>query len=138
MSESNDPLFLQFKEAVESVLEPYAGKSEYAHHGQRVVIGQRLMQPASDLFLGWVTGHGKQFYVRQLRDAKISLWSKPSTANYCSSMPKPAVGCSLGRTPRLETPQRSAATWVPAVKWMKLSPTFRRPTRTRRNATTRR
>ena len=73
MSLSNDPLFLQFKEAVESVLEPYAGKSAYAHHGQRVVMGQRLMQPASDLFLGWVTveATGKQYYVRQLRDAKI-------------------------------------------------------------------
>ena len=73
MSESNDPLFLQFKEAVESVMEPYAGKSAYPHHGQRVVMGQRLMQPASDLFLGWVTAEatGKQFYIRQLRDAKI-------------------------------------------------------------------
>ena len=72
MSESNDPLFLQVKEAVESVMEPHAGKSAYAHHGQRVVMGQRLMQPASDLFLGWVTGpSGNQFYVRQLRDAKI-------------------------------------------------------------------
>lgn len=73
MSESNHPLFLQFKEAVESVLEPYAGKSVYTHHGQRVVAGQRLMQPSSDLFLGWVTAEvtGKQFYVRQLRDAKI-------------------------------------------------------------------
>ncbi|MCW3476590.1 DUF2252 domain-containing protein [Limobrevibacterium gyesilva] len=73
MSESNHPLFLQFKEAVESVLEPYAEKSEYPHHGQRVVMGQRLMQPASDLFLGWVTNEatGKQFYARQLRDAKI-------------------------------------------------------------------
>src|SRR5271165_1229374 len=72
MSESNDPLFLQFKEAVASVLEPYAGESVYPHHGQRVVIGQRLTQPASDMFLGWVTGPGgKQFYVRQLRDAKI-------------------------------------------------------------------
>jgi uncharacterized protein (DUF2252 family) len=72
MSASNDPLFLQFKEAVASVMEPYAGQSAYAHHGQRVVMGQRLMQPASDLFLGWVTGPtGKQFYARQLRDAKI-------------------------------------------------------------------
>jgi hypothetical protein len=73
MSESNDPLFLQFKEAVASVLEPYAGKSAYAHHGQRIVMGQRLMQPASDLLLGWVTyeANGKQFYVRQLHDAKI-------------------------------------------------------------------
>jgi uncharacterized protein DUF2252 len=50
----------------------YAGKSEYPHHGQRVVMGQRLMQPASDIFLGWVTDrHGRHRYVRQLRDAKI-------------------------------------------------------------------
>jgi uncharacterized protein (DUF2252 family) len=72
MSESNSPLFLQFKESVQSVLEPYAGKSAYNHHGERVVMGQRLMQPASDIFLGWVTAReGRQFYVRQLRDAKI-------------------------------------------------------------------
>jgi uncharacterized protein (DUF2252 family) len=72
MSVTNNPLFLQFKEAVASVLEPYAGKSAYAHHGQRAVMGQRLMQPASDLFLGWMTGpEGRHFYVRQLRDAKI-------------------------------------------------------------------
>jgi uncharacterized protein (DUF2252 family) len=72
MSEENEPLFLQFKEAVESVLEPYAGKSAYSHHGQRVVMGQRLMQPVSDIFLGWVTApNGRQFYVRQLHDAKI-------------------------------------------------------------------
>lgn len=72
MSEGNHPLFLQFKEAVSSVLEPYAGKSTYGHHGQRVVTGQRLMQPASDIFLGWVTAsNGRQFYVRQLHDTKI-------------------------------------------------------------------
>ena len=72
MSADNDPLFLQFKEAVESVLETYVGKSAYGHHGQRVVMGQRLMQPFSDIFLGWVTApNGRQFYVRQLHDAKI-------------------------------------------------------------------
>ena len=72
MSETNHPLFLQFKEASESVLEPFAGKSTYSHHGQRIVMGQRLMSPASDIFLGWVTApNGRQFYVRQLRDAKI-------------------------------------------------------------------
>jgi uncharacterized protein (DUF2252 family) len=72
MSEANDPLFLQFKEVGESVLEAYAGKSVYKHHGQRVVMGQRLMQPASDIFLGWVTGRtGQPLYVRQLHDAKI-------------------------------------------------------------------
>lgn len=72
MSAANDPLFLQWKEAGSSVLEPYAGKSIYPHPGQRVVMGQRLMQPASDIFLGWVTGReGRSGYVRQLRDAKI-------------------------------------------------------------------
>jgi uncharacterized protein (DUF2252 family) len=81
MSEANDPLFLQFKEAVSSVLEPYAGKSTYRHHGQRVVMGQRLMQPASDIFLGWVTApNGRQFYVRQLRDAKIKPLVETFTA----------------------------------------------------------
>jgi uncharacterized protein (DUF2252 family) len=72
MSPANEPLFLQFKQANASVLEPYAGKSEYSHHGQRVVVGQRLMQAASDIFLGWTTGPAGDFYVRQLRDAKIS------------------------------------------------------------------
>ena len=70
----DEPLFLQFKEARPSVLEPYAGVSRYAHAGQRVVNGQRLMQAASDMFLGWATGGGEEkrpFYMRQLRDAKI-------------------------------------------------------------------
>jgi uncharacterized protein (DUF2252 family) len=71
MSGANEPLFLQFKQAQASALEDYAGKSEYAHHGQRVVMGQRLMQAASDIFLGWTTGPAGDFYVRQLRDAKI-------------------------------------------------------------------
>jgi uncharacterized protein (DUF2252 family) len=73
MTASKDPLFLQFKQAVASVLEPAAGPSVYPHHGQRVVMGQRLIQPASDLFLGWVTDEesGNEYYVRQLRDAKI-------------------------------------------------------------------
>ena len=73
MTASKNPLFLQFKQAVASVLEPAAGPSLYPHHGQRVVMGQRLIQPASDLFLGWVTDEesGNAYYVRQLRDAKI-------------------------------------------------------------------
>jgi len=74
MSGKGDPLFLQFKQARPSVLEPYAGASPFKHAGQRVVVGQRLMQSASDMFLGWYTGAGRearQFYVRQLADAKI-------------------------------------------------------------------
>ncbi len=73
MASGDDPIFLQVKEAGASVLEPYVGKSAHAHHGQRVVVGQRLMQSASDLFLGWGTGtNGRHFYVRQLRDMKTS------------------------------------------------------------------
>ena len=73
MAEENDPLFLQVKEARASVLEPYAGQSLHANHGQRVIVGQRLMQSASDVFLGWTVGaQGKHFYVRQLRDLKMS------------------------------------------------------------------
>lgn len=74
MSVADKPFFLQLKEANASVLEPYAGASAYGHHGQRVVMGQRLMQTASDVFLGWVTGpKGRHFYMRQLRDVKLSV-----------------------------------------------------------------
>ena len=69
-----DPLFLQVKEAETSVLEPYAGKSQYPNNGQRVVVGQRRMQAASDIFLGWVRGiEGRDFYWRQLQDLKGSV-----------------------------------------------------------------
>ncbi|TXT36077.1 MAG: hypothetical protein FD138_1107, partial [Planctomycetota bacterium] len=62
LAEDNDPLFLQIKQANTSVLEPYAGRGPFEHNGQRVVMGQRLMQAASDLFLGWTTGRkGRQF-----------------------------------------------------------------------------
>jgi hypothetical protein len=74
MSGRGDPLFLQFKQARQSVLEPYCGRAPYKHSGQRVVMGQRTMQTASDMFLGWTTGTGegaRHFYLRQLSDAKI-------------------------------------------------------------------
>ncbi|MDX6398875.1 MAG: hypothetical protein QOJ43_2283, partial [Gaiellaceae bacterium] len=75
--DDGDPLFLQAKEAEASVLEPYAGKSRYANHGQRVVEGQWLMQAASDILLGWVhvkdiDDKPRDFYVRQLWDWKYS------------------------------------------------------------------
>ncbi len=66
-----DALFLQIKEARRSVLEAFAGRSGYANHGERVVVGQRLMQAASDMFLGWTTLRGRHFYIRQLNDMKI-------------------------------------------------------------------
>jgi len=81
MAADDDPLFLQVKEARASVLEPYAGKSRYANHGQRIVAGQRIMQTASDVFLGWTrTKIGRDVYVRQLRDMKISPIMEDSNA----------------------------------------------------------
>ena len=68
-----DPLFLQVKEARRSVLEPYVGASAFKNHGERVVNGYRMMQPASDMFLGWTQGPNRDFFVRQLRDIKISI-----------------------------------------------------------------
>jgi hypothetical protein len=75
--DEDDPLFLQVKEAQASVLEPYAGRSAYPHHGQRVVMGQRLMQAATDIFLGWqritgLDGVTRDYYVRQFHDWKGS------------------------------------------------------------------
>jgi uncharacterized protein (DUF2252 family) len=77
--DARDPLFLQIKEAEASVLEPLIGRSRFANHGKRVVEGQRLMQAASDIFLGWVRTEGtldgamRDFYVRQLWDWKSSV-----------------------------------------------------------------
>ena len=77
--DESDPLFLQVKEAEASVLSRFVGTSKYANQGQRVVAGQRLMQAASDIFLGWqrieagFDGRSRDFYVRQLRDWKLSV-----------------------------------------------------------------
>ncbi len=77
--DDQDPLFLQVKEAQQSVLEQFAGKSAYNNCGQRVVAGQRLMQATSDIFLGWqhvaagLDGQPRDFYVRQLKDWKGSF-----------------------------------------------------------------
>ena len=85
-SEDNHPLILQIKEARRSVLEPYTEKSQYDNQGQRVVVGQRLMQSSSDIFLGWVRSlGGRDFFIRQLRDMKFSF---------------PIEGCSAGQLKR--------------------------------------
>jgi uncharacterized protein (DUF2252 family) len=74
MAGPHDPLLLQFKEAHASVLEPYAGKSRYANQGERVVTGQRMLQSASDVFLGWTSDEqGHDFYFRQLRDMRMKI-----------------------------------------------------------------
>jgi uncharacterized protein (DUF2252 family) len=72
MTDRNEPLVLQLKEADASVWEPYGGASAYPHHGRRVVEGQHLVQAASDIFLGWTTSRGVDYYVRQLHDMKGS------------------------------------------------------------------
>ncbi len=89
--DNDDPLFLQVKEAQASVLEPYAGRSTYPHHGQRVVMGQRLMQAATDIFLGWqrikgLDGVTRDYYVRQFHDwkgsADVERLPMPGAAQY--------------------------------------------------------
>ena len=76
--DGQDPLFLQMKEAEASVMEEFLGRSEFSNHGERVVVGQRLMQATSDIFLGWLhveaglDGRPRDFYARQLKDWKGS------------------------------------------------------------------
>ncbi len=85
-----DPLFLQVKEAQPSVLEPFLGKSVYKNSGERIVQGQKLIQGAPDIFLGWGELDGTQFFIRQLRDMKGGVEFDPTKANhenipaYCS------------------------------------------------------
>lgn len=89
-NKSDDPLFLQVKEAQPSVMEPFLAPSAYKNPGQRVVQGQRMLQGAPDIFLGWGEFEDKCFYVRQLRDMKGGVEFDPAKANpenyaaYCS------------------------------------------------------
>jgi uncharacterized protein (DUF2252 family) len=93
-SDQDDHLFLQVKEARPSVLEGLAGPCPFPNNGERVVVGQRLMQSASDTFLGWTQGmHGRNFYVRQLRDMKIA----PNLTGYAPRT-LAAYGHLCGRT----------------------------------------
>src|SRR5215467_172351 len=86
-SGSNDPIFLQIKEAGSSILERYLGPSSYANHGERVINGQRLMQAVSGTFLGWASLDSIDFYLRQLRDMKLSVdletLSEKGFSEYC-------------------------------------------------------
>jgi uncharacterized protein (DUF2252 family) len=122
--DSSDPLFLQVKEAESSVLEPFVGPSRFDTHGQRVVEGQRLMQAASDLFLGWlridagIDGRRHDYYVRQLWDAKgsaqVDLMSASELSDYAEicgwtlaraharSGNRAAIAAYLGRSDRFD------------------------------------
>jgi len=90
MANDGDALLLQMKEANPSVLDVYAGKSKYRNHGQRVVAGQRLMQATSDMFLGWTTMKGRDYYVRQLRDMK---WAADPSSFSASQLVEYATLC---------------------------------------------
>jgi uncharacterized protein (DUF2252 family) len=114
--DEQDPLFLQMKEAGPSVLEPFAGPSQYDNHGHRVVAGQRLTQAASDVLLGWVKvtgidGKKRDFYVRQLWDGKgsaaIELMSASTMATYAG-----LCGWSLARAHARTGDRRAIAEYL--------------------------
>ncbi len=89
MSGNGNPLFLQFRQTRQSVLEPSCGASTAGHSGKRVVMSQRILQVAGDVFLGWTTGEGedkRRFFIRQLNDAKLTPVIKTmKEANYKSN-----------------------------------------------------
>ncbi len=138
MASDTDPLFLQVKQARPSVLEPYAGKSLHANHGQRVVMGCHLMQSASDLFLGWTEGQaGRHFYIRQLKDMKIKPLVEVFTPSVMLRLRR-ALWLDVGPRP---CPVRRAgqdqpATWARATSLTRRSPTSPSPMPTRASATT--
>ncbi len=118
--DQQDPLFLQVKEATASVLEDHLPKSRYKQPGERVVQGQRMMQAASDIYLGWTKGAqaNRYLYWRQLRDMKGSAVvesmsaSRPRASTHAS-----AAGRSPARTPARETRSRSPHTWARATRF---------------------
>ena len=121
--DASDPLFLQVKEATASVLEPFAGASAYAHPGRRVVEGQRLMQAASDILLGWLRvergrdDRTRDYYVRQLWDARPRRSSTRCRRRNWRPTPRRAAGRWPAPTPAPATAPRSAAISATAIVW---------------------
>ena len=139
MAADDDPLFLQIKQANASILEPYAGQSRHSNRGHRVVVGQRLMQSASDIFLGWTQGRGgRHFYVRQLRDMKLSALIE-SFDDVVLREYAAVCGWALAPpTPARATPPSSPATWGRAAFLTRRSATLRSIIPTRPSRITRR
>ena len=139
--DQHDPLFLQVKEATRSVLEDHLPKSRYRQPGERVVHGQRMMQAASDIFLGWTKGieDNRFFYWRQLRDMKGSIdveVLRPFGMNLYAGI----CGQTLARA---RTPDRAIGSPRPRTSGTAIASTYRSPTSrpdtpTRTSATTRR
>ena len=139
--DNDDPLFLQLKEAQPSVLEPFLGKSQYANHGQRVVEGQRLMQAASDIMLGWhrvngLDGVKRDFYFRQLWDNKGSAIIEGMKPRSSPRTPRSAARRSPAGMRAPATRSRSAPTSDQATPWTRRSPTSPSSTPTRTSSTT--
>jgi len=86
---TGDPFFLQIKQAGSSVYEKFLGDSHFANHGQRVINGQRMIQSATDMFVGWTTSDGHDFFVRQFRDGKVI----PKSETIADRLAKFAVAC---------------------------------------------
>ena len=135
VADDGSPLLLQIKEAQASVLAPFAGASDYANHGERVVVGQRMMQAAADVFLGWTRNqvNGRYFYVRRLKDSRLANLG----ALLEEALPYYAKLC--GRTWRAPmrvpaTPWRSPAIWATTANSTKRSPNSRWPMPTRPSA----
>ena len=139
--DQDDPLFLQLKEATASVLEDHLPASRYRQHGQRVVAGQRLMQAASDIYLGWTKAKlpdTHHFYWRQLRDMKGSVDVETMAPPPSPSTPAPAGGPLRGPTPGRGIRSRSLPTWVRATSSTGRSPISLAATPTRTSRTTER
>ena len=140
--DDRDPLILQAKEAQPSVLERFAGRSAYGNHGQRVVVGQRLMQTASDIFLGWqrvkdIDGDPRDYYVRQLHDWKGSAHVDTLRVAGATTYAR-MCGATLARAhARRATGSPSPPIWVKATGSTGRSPTSLPRTPTRTNGTTR-
>ena len=136
--DDGDPLFLQVKETGPSVLEPLLGRSQFRNHGQRVVEGQRLMQAASDIFLGWIrnkagwTAGSATSMSGSSGTGRRRSTSKRSSPVASSSTHRLAAGRSRGRTPARETASQSRRTSARATPSIELLPTspWRTPTRT--------
>ena len=120
--DQDDPLILQAKEAQPSVLERFAGRSAYDHHGQRVVVGQRLMQTASDIFLGWqrvrdIDGGTRDYYIRQLHDwkgsAHVDTLRVPGAVTYARM-----CGATLARA------HARSGDWIAIASYLGKGPVF--------------
>ena len=141
--DDSDPLVLQVKEAETSVLERFVAKSVYANHGQRVVAGQRLLQGASDAFLGWqrvkgLDGKPRDYYVRQLHD-----WKGITEVDEMTVPARPSTAGSAERRWLADTPVGGIASpsrriWARPTPSTGPSRTSPLPTPIRTNATTRR